>query len=122
VTWIVGTFVLGLVFAGALLARRRRPPTTLPARRDKQEGILDRSLGRVDWTGIAMAGSAGVWVLWTAFAVVHIVGAGHVGVVYTFGDVTGQISAGLQTTAPWQNVRIASTQVQREKFLHINAF
>jgi regulator of protease activity HflC (stomatin/prohibitin superfamily) len=60
--------------------------------------------------------------VWTIFASVHMIEAGHIGVVYTFGDVTGQIDAGLQTTTPWQSVRVASTQVQRETFQKIDAF
>lgn len=56
------------------------------------------------------------------FRMVHTVDAGHVGVVYTFSDVTGQIDSGLQFTAPWQSVKVASIQVERHTFDNIASF
>ncbi|MFY9493174.1 MAG: prohibitin family protein [Minisyncoccia bacterium] len=58
-----------------------------------------------------------VWVgLATILGSVNQIPAGHVGVVYTFGAITGQVEEGLQFVAPWKSVREASIQVQGHKF------
>ncbi len=46
----------------------------------------------------------------------HIVPAGSVGVVYTFGDITGQTDAGLVVTFPWQDVEKANVKIQTLAF------
>ena len=46
----------------------------------------------------------------------HIVPAGNVGVVYTFGDITGQTDSGLVITFPWQDVRRANVKIQTLAF------
>jgi regulator of protease activity HflC (stomatin/prohibitin superfamily) len=43
---------------------------------------------------------------------VHIVSAGEVGVVRTFGSITGQVGEGLQITWPWQSVETWNIKVQ----------
>lgn len=58
----------------------------------------------------------------TVFASVHQVPAGHIGVVYEFGGIKGQIGEGLQFVAPWRNVLLANIQVQRRVFDKLNAF
>jgi len=58
----------------------------------------------------------------TFFASVHQVPAGHIGVVYEFGGIEGQIGEGLQFVAPWRNVLLANIQVQRRVFDKLNAF
>ena len=58
----------------------------------------------------------------TFFASVHQVPAGHIGVVYEFGAIKGQIAEGLQFVAPWRNVMLANIQVQRRVFDKLNAF
>jgi regulator of protease activity HflC (stomatin/prohibitin superfamily) len=119
--WIVGTIVLAVIVVIAIVQRRQSQPETLPARQG-EGGLLDLGhWSRTANTAILVIVPL-IWVIWTLLASVHLVEAGHVGVVYTFGDVTGQVGAGLQTTAPWQSVRVASTQVQRETFPKIDAF
>jgi regulator of protease activity HflC (stomatin/prohibitin superfamily) len=61
-------------------------------------------------------------VLSTFFASVHQVPAGHIGVVYEFGGIKGQIGEGLQFVAPWRDVLLANIQVQRRVFDKLNAF
>jgi regulator of protease activity HflC (stomatin/prohibitin superfamily) len=61
-------------------------------------------------------------VLSTLFASVHQVPAGHIGVVYEFGGIKGQIGEGLQFVAPWRDVLLANIQVQRRVFDKLNAF
>ena len=58
----------------------------------------------------------------TFFASVQQVPAGHIGVVYEFGGIKGQIGEGLQFVAPWRNVLLANIQVQRRVFDKLNAF
>ena len=59
-----------------------------------------------------------VWVgLHTLLTAIHIVPAGHVGVIYTFGGITGQTGDGLVVTAPWQSVKKATVQVQTLCFM-----
>lgn len=41
------------------------------------------------------------------------VDVGHVGIVYTFKNITGQTGEGLQWIAPWQTLRVESVQVQK---------
>ncbi len=57
----------------------------------------------------------------TFFASVHQVPAGHIGVVYEFGGIKGQIAEGLQFVAPWRDVLLANIQVQRRVFDKLNA-
>ena len=61
-------------------------------------------------------------VLSTLFASVHQVPAGHIGVVYEFGGIKGQIGEGLQFVAPWRDVLLANIQVQRRVFDKLSAF
>lgn len=49
----------------------------------------------------------------TLGASIKQVPAGHVGLVYTFGDITGQRDAGLQIIAPWQGFKTTSIQTQK---------
>lgn len=48
--------------------------------------------------------------------------AGHVGVMYSFGDIVGQIDAGPNFIAPWRKVKEESTQTVGHKFPKITAF
>jgi regulator of protease activity HflC (stomatin/prohibitin superfamily) len=58
----------------------------------------------------------------TVFVSVHQVPAGHIGVVYEFGGIKGQIGEGLQFVAPWRDVLLANIQVQRRVFDKLNSF
>jgi len=122
--WIVATVLFAVAVGVAVFLRRRRPIETLPATGRERESVrelAERAFGRYGTTPVLIVVPI-IWAVWTMVASVHLVEAGHVGVVYTFGDVTGQVGAGLQLTAPWQNVRVASTQVQRQRFEQVNAF
>jgi len=62
---------------------------------------------------IAAAGFFGLLFAATSLGgAIHTVDAGHVGVVKTFGKITGNQSAGLVLIWPWQNMEDATTQVQ----------
>jgi regulator of protease activity HflC (stomatin/prohibitin superfamily) len=57
-----------------------------------------------------------VIVIWTLFNSVYQVPAGHVGLVYAFGDIIGQEGEGLKFVAPWKSVWAATAQVQKVTF------
>lgn len=65
---------------------------------------------------------AALWFVLTLSMSVHAIPAGHVGVVYQFGAILGQIPEGLQWTAPYQDVTVASIEIQRYRFEKIEAF
>ncbi|OGG47106.1 hypothetical protein A2671_00855 [Candidatus Kaiserbacteria bacterium RIFCSPHIGHO2_01_FULL_49_13] len=58
----------------------------------------------------------------TVWNTAYQVPAGHVGIVYTFGGITGQRGDGLQWVAPWQSLHNASIQVQGHKFQKLASF
>ena len=62
----------------------------------------------------------GVGVLWIGFHTllntIVQVPAGHVGIVFTFKDITGQVPAGIHGIAPWKSVEDADTRIQRVRF------
>lgn len=67
-----------------------------------------------------------LFVIWagghTMMAMVHAVPAGNVGVVYTFGAITGQVSEGLQFVAPWKSVQNANVQIETHVFERLDSF
>lgn len=75
---------------------------------------------------IVMVAAGVLFVLWaglhTALASIKPIEAGHVAVVYEFGEIVGQKSEGLQFIAPWEKIQTESVQVQRFKFENITAF
>jgi regulator of protease activity HflC (stomatin/prohibitin superfamily) len=68
------------------------------------------------WITGALVGWLVIVVGWGAVRTFHSVPAGHVGVVYQFGGIAGQVGDGFQTTWPWQDVTEASIQIQRETY------
>jgi len=85
-----------------------------------------RAEGRAEAGAAATSAAAVLAVLWiaghTVLASFHQVQAGHVGVVYEFGSIVGQLPEGFQITAPWRSVRQANTQVQRHTFEKLDSF
>lgn len=49
----------------------------------------------------------------TAGSSIRTVPAGHVGLVYTFNDITGQRSAGINLILPWQGFKKVTVQTQK---------
>ena len=95
-------------------------------RKLKAEGEADQDKQKHDY-GVAMKwGSVIVFVLlfglWSIERSFHSVNAGHVGVVYQFGNIVGQRDAGLQTILPWQTMDEANVQVQRTSFDELDSF
>jgi len=112
--WVVSVFLAVIVCGGALLIGRA-------ARAAAQPGTPERMRG-----GIVMGAAVALFVAWvgihTALRAVKPIEAGHVGVVYQFGEIVGQKGEGLQFIWPWQDLRIESVQVQRYRFENVTAF
>lgn len=106
-TWIILTiiFVLGALAAWAVGGAVRNDAQK--NNNDSDETMWARGIG----FGIP-AIFALIWFIMTIAMSLHQVPAGHVGIVYTFGKITGQRDAGFQMTAPWQSLTQANTQVQ----------
>ncbi len=58
----------------------------------------------------------------TFFASFNQVPAGHMGVVYSFGSIIGQIAEGPQWTRPWSTVKEANLQITSHKFTKLICF
>lgn len=112
--WVVSVFLAVILCGGALLAGRA-------ARAAAKPGTPERMRG-----GIVIGAAVAVFVAWvgvhTVLRSVKPIEAGHVGVVYQFGEIVGQKPEGLQFIWPWQELRIESVQVQRHRFENITAF
>jgi hypothetical protein len=111
--YIVSMVVLTVIAALLLMARRNVPE--ISADRRFQVHYL-ASLQKP--AGVLILA---VMVFITFFASVHQVPAGHIGVVYEFGGIKGQIGEGLQFVAPWRDVLLANIQ-QRRVFDKLSAF
>ncbi len=113
-TWILSV-ALAIIICGVVIVVGRA------ARGAAQPGSMERLRG----TAI-MAGATALLVVWvgahTALASIKPIEAGHVGVVYQFGEIVGQKPEGLQFIAPWQEMRTANVRVQRYRFENITAF
>jgi regulator of protease activity HflC (stomatin/prohibitin superfamily) len=88
----------------------------LNLRRDEDQ---HRALAVHSFVGFAVPTLVAIITVWNMF---YQVPAGHVGLVYTFGGITGQRGDGLQWVAPWQSVTEASVQIQSRKFEKMSSF
>ena len=66
--------------------------------------------------------ASGVWILATVFFSFAQVNTGHVGVVRTFGRISGQIAPGISLIAPWETYDSVNVQVQKQTFDSLSAF
>lgn len=94
--WIILTFLIAIVGLGALLAAIA------------SGGTPERRTGAFVLTGICIL----IGVVATAMFSVHVVQAGEVGVVRTFGSITGQVDEGFKVTWPWQDVEKWNIRLQ----------
>lgn len=113
-TWFISV-ALAAVFCGIALAIGRA------MRREAEPGSPEADRGL-----IVIVLATVVFVLWagvhTALSSLEEIEAGHVAVVYEFGEIVGQKGEGLQFIAPWQIVREQSIRVQRHRFDNISGF
>ena len=113
-SWVISMFLAVAICGGVFFLARL-------ARGAASEGSVERLRASVIMVGAAVLFA--VWVgLHTLGASLKTVEAGHVVVVYQFGEIVGQKSEGLQFIAPWQAVKTESVQVQRHRFDNISAF
>lgn len=112
--WVVSVFLAVLVCGTVFVVGRAARGAAAPGSPERVRG------------GLVMGGAIVVFVAWvgvhTALRSVKPIEAGHVGVVYQFGEIVGQKPEGLQFIWPWQDLRIESVQVQRYRFENITAF
>lgn len=115
--------IVGLWFAARIAFRAANAPLA-EGQQETHRTMSDRRSARA-WGWGLRAGALVVglgWMLWTALAMVWLVPAGHVGVVYRFNDIVGQAGSGMQIIAPWEGMKIASTRVQRQQYEKLAAF
>jgi regulator of protease activity HflC (stomatin/prohibitin superfamily) len=119
VTWLVLTivfFILGLI--GFLVGKLSDPGVT-----DGMDGATRAAPNPYHFGGYAFAGlMALAWVILTLTSAIHIIDAGHVGIIKTFGSIDGQVGDGPTFVAPWSDVIAVSTRVQKREFDHLGAF
>lgn len=76
-------------------------------------------------TAVRLAAYIGVPFLYLAASLAlsaSSVPTGHIGIVKTFGAISGQRGEGLQWTWPWQSMTYASVQIQGHKFEKMTSF
>ncbi len=102
-TWVIASVIVSVVVAFGVV-----------------NGVGMRKQGKVDEGTMWIAGALVLWLVvvvgWGAARTFHEVPAGHVGVVYQFGGIGGQVADGFQTTWPWQSIKTASIQIQRATY------
>lgn len=110
--YLVVTFILITVMAIAFIVGRSMARSPDP---------MDARIGKAIMWSALIIGTL-LFAGWTAVQSFHSVRAGHVGLVYQFGNIIDQTGAGLVTTLPWQNIAEASIQTERAHFDDLEAF
>lgn len=88
--------------------QEKQVPDQYTKKINKSSGQWAVALRIITWASVALA------FLSIIASSVSQVDNGHVGLVYTFGKITGQRNAGVIITWPWQNVVAANVQTQKE--------
>jgi regulator of protease activity HflC (stomatin/prohibitin superfamily) len=101
-----GLIVLLFVVARVLIAAM--------GEKDKQ---LRQMVGIGSW--VFLVASFG---LLTASYSAYQIPTGHIGVIYEFGAIKGQVEEGLQFTLPWRSAKIENTQIQSHVFKQLSCF
>lgn len=114
---ILAVFTGVLVMAGAFAYRYGKSSEAV-ARDESDTWRFGGNLLRYGGLGFGFL----VWLLVTISASVHSVDAGHVGVVKTFGAITGQTGEGLVLTFPFQTLQSETIQVQTLAFMDQESF
>ena len=82
-----------------------------------EEAIGKRTLGIASW--IFIAGASGFATISDA---TYQIPTGHIGVIYEFGAIKGQVEEGLQFVLPWRSAKIENTQIQSHSFQKLSCF
>ena len=129
---LAGVFIVVVFAIGSALRRNGKDKLATsddalmaPSGAYEKEWVLEEAskYGPADmlrWGRILQFAALGIGVVWiglhTLVNTVVQVPAGHVGIVLTFRDITGQVPAGIHGIAPWKEVQDADTRVQRARF------
>ncbi len=113
--WIIATIVFFVIAAalklkgrsvGVALVDTSHSPTVVDAR-VKSAGDTSNMIATILALGFVL-----IWIILTISSSLHTIPAGEVGVVRSFGKITGQIPEGLQMTWPWQTVEKWNIRLQ----------
>lgn len=63
-----------------------------------------------------------MWIISTLISSTHVIQAGRIGIVYSLGEITGQIPEGLQFIAPWKSAKIENVQIRSYRFPKLECF
>lgn len=111
-------FALLVILAGVLVRKANKSKlATAPGHFSESDWKLGVTIGK----GIII-GTPIVWLIVTLATSFTQIDAGHVGVVKTFGKVTGEIDPGVSLVVPWASVDKINVQVQKQQFENISAF
>lgn len=84
---------------------------------DDMRNAAAQERNRIFRRNLARWGSAGLFVvmggIFTLTRSVQVVEAGHVGLVYRFGDIVGQRDAGISLIWPWETFKTADIRIQK---------
>ena len=109
---MIGVLLAVLVRAGAF--DRRALDNVFPGEQATPQAM------RLPVMSTILVGLGVALILVTLFASYHQIEAGHVGVVRTFGEITGSISEGPNFIAPWQTVQVENVQTRKAEFRNAN--
>lgn len=124
-SWIIQV-VIALVFSSALwFGGYWVAGWVMRHRQDRTIDVDTLNMTRIVGVALRVAAVA-LATLWIGLSTIvhmfHQVDAGHVGVVRTFGGITGQTGSGLVVTWPFQTLEEASVRVERYDVGDIAAF
>lgn len=109
---VVAGVVVALVLGGVF--DRRVYEGSFP----QQQQVVNRSLRRPILAGTVAVVGLGLVAI-TLFASYQQIEAGHVGVVRTFGEITGAVREGPNFIAPWQTVQVENVQTRKAEFRNV---
>lgn len=119
--WIVLTVFLWLIVAAGVVTYRVARPNLVDARRHQAHSLDDERRAvplpvAHRWALAVAAVAAVVWLLATGLASFKQVDTGNIGIVKSFGQITGSMGAGVNVKAPWESVDTVNVQTQCMKF------
>ncbi len=119
--WIISMIFAVVICGGLWLIAQANMKKVTAYKEPYKRSISDK----INYRGLSVLAQIilVIWVGWhTLTKAIYQIPAGNIGVVYTFGAITNQVSEGLNFVAPWKDVRVATIQVQRHPFTKLDAF
>lgn len=121
--WIIFTVLVVLILVGCVIGYRKGKQIEAPPKADNgfnQQTDYGKHVRY--WSLGVFGGVAVLWLVLTIALSAIQVPAGHEGVQYTFGKITGTVPAGFHLIVPWSSVTNANTQVQAHQFDSLTSF